>query len=263
MSSRETDYGGARAGWAEPGRWKSGAVQFVFVAALEREVRGVLRGWSSTELWTDHAERRIYYSSPQAAALVCAGTGRERAYSAAKACIEEFSPRVVVSIGFAGACVPELRPGAVVIPARLVVPGQREPGGELREYRCVCGSGTVASLDEVTSTTGKQQAHERYGALALEMEAAGVAAAAGEFGREFLAIKAISDGVEEDLDFLSPFVTPEGFATGRFLAYVAMQPRLWGRVAELNRNSKLAAAALERAVGECCSDWQGFAARHS
>ena len=62
----------------------------------------------------------------------------------------------------------------------------------------------------------KQEARARYGALAVEMEAAGVAAAAAEYGREFAAIKAISDGAEEDLDFLSGFVTPEGFATGRF-----------------------------------------------
>ncbi len=107
----------------------------------------------------------------------------------------------------------------------------------------------------------KQEAAARFGALAVDMEAAGVAAAAAEYGREFAAIKAISDGAEEDLGFLSGFVKPEGFETGRFVAHIALRPGLWPSVAALNRNSKLAAKALEGAVGECMSDWRSFSAK--
>jgi adenosylhomocysteine nucleosidase len=241
----------------EEGRAESGGVEFAFVAALEREISGAVQGWTSTTLRIGKAEWRIYYDTLERAALVCAGTGRERAYSAARACIEELSPRVVVSIGFAGACVPQLGPGAVVVPARLV------DAASGREFACACGTGTLLSVDEVAGAAVKQTARERFGALAVEMEAAGVAAAAAKYGREFVAIKAISDGAEEELDFLTPFVTQEGFATGRFLAHVALRPSLWPRVADLNRNSKLAAAALKGAVGECCGDWQAFAARYS
>ena len=262
MTAREVDFGGARPGWAEPGRWRPDAIDIVFVAALEREVSNAVRGWTPTTMRVGHAERKMYYNSEKSA-LVCAGTGYERAYQVARAAMEEFSPRVVVSIGFAGACVPELGPGAIVVPERVVVPVPGPECSGAKEFPCVCGSGTLASVNSVTSGAGKRQARLHYGALALEMEAAGVAAAAAEYGREFAAIKAISDGVEEDLDFLSPFVTPGGFAMGRFLAYVAVRPRLWPRMAALERNSKLAAAALERAMVECIGDWHAFAARHS
>jgi adenosylhomocysteine nucleosidase len=276
--AREVDFGGARRGWEEPARWRPGAVDIVFVAALEREVSRAARGWTPTLLRVGREERRMYYdtlcpSTPTAgalgtpvsrAAMVCAGTGPERAYRAARACIEQFSPRLLVSIGFAGSCGPELGPGAVIVPARLVVPAAAgDESAAAKEFACACGSGTLLSVNAVTSSAGKRQARARYGALGVEMEAAGVAAAAVEFGREFAAIKAISDGVEEDLDFLSAFVTPDGFAMARFLAYLAVRPRLWPRVAELDRNSRLAVSALEQAVMECIGDWQGFAARHS
>jgi nucleoside phosphorylase len=232
-------------------------VELGYIAALEQEAAGVVRGWTVTSARIGDVERRVYYSASEKAALICAGTGRERAYTAAKAFIEKFSPRVLVSIGFAGACVPELCPGAVVVPAGLV------EAASGRVFPCAFGRGTLVTLNEVAGKAAKQEAFARFGALAVEMEAAGVAAAAVEFAREFVAIKAISDGAEEDLDFLSGFVTAEGFETGRFVAHIALRPRLWSRVAALNRNSRLAALALESAVGECSKDWRAFSAKHS
>ena len=263
MSPREVDFGGARRGWEEPARWRPDAVDIVFVAAFEREISHAARGWTATTLRVGGAARRMYYDSLERAALVCAGTGPERAYRAAKVCIEELSPRLLVSIGFAGSCGPELGPGELMVPARLVVPAAGDESATAKEFPCACGNGTLLSVNAVTSSSGKRQARARYGAMAVEMEAAGVAAAAAEYGREFAAIKAISDGVEEDMDFLSSFVTPDGFAMGRFLAFLAVRPRLWPRVAALDRNSRLAVVALGQAVGECVGDWQAFAARHS
>ncbi len=248
-------------------------VEYGFVAALDREVSGLVRGWYDGSVQICGAERRTYFrkglsGSGLQAVLICAGTGRERAHSAAEALNEIFSPRVMVSIGFAGACTPELVPGAVVVPARLVeaVESRAESGIEAftgRETSCAFGRGTLLSLSKVVGVAGKQEARTRFGALAVEMEAAGVAAVAAEHGKMFLAIKAISDGVEEDLEFLSGFVKPERFATGRFVAHIALRPGLWPKVAALNRNSKLAAAALQNAVEECITDWKGFSAKYA
>jgi hypothetical protein len=115
----------------------------------------------------------------------------------------------------------------------------------------------------VAGKTLKQEASARFGALAVDMEAAGVAAAAAEHNRDFAAIKAISDGADEELGFLAGFIKPEGFDTGRFIAHVALRPELWSSVAALNRNSRLAAKALENAVGACISDCRSFAAKRS
>lgn len=226
-------------------------VEFGFVAALEREVSGIVRGWRRADM---QAARRIYRSGN--AALICAGTGVDRAYTAAKALIENCSPRVIISIGFAGSCVPELHPGLVVVPAALV---EAATG---KSFRCAFGAGRLVTLDRVAGKGLKKCTAVRFGALAVDMEATGVAVAAAEFGREFAAIKAISDGAEEDLEFLSGFVKPEGFASGRFIAYIALRPGLWPSVAALKRNSTLAASALASAVGECMNDQRSFAAKH-
>jgi adenosylhomocysteine nucleosidase len=232
-------------------------VDFVFVAALEREVGGLVRRWSRGTLNIGGAERTMWFSVRHRAVLVCAGTGWQRAYEAAKLCVQKFSPRVVVSIGFAGSCVTELAPGSVFVPGRVVVPATG------KEFACTIGSGTLVSLAELAGIAAKREARKRYGAVAVEMESAGVATAAGEHGTGFAAIKAISDGADDELDFLSAFVTPEGFATGRFLAHIALRPALWPRVAALQRNSRLASQALEQAVGACCINGDAFAARHS
>ena len=229
--------------------------EFGFVAALEREVSGVVRGWSSGKVESDGAAFTIY-RGPNAA-LVCAGTGVEQAYKAAKVLIEKFSPRMIISIGFAGSCVEALPPGSMVVPASVFEPATG------RTFRCKLGCGQLVTLDRVAGKALKQETFKRFGAIAIDMEAVGGAAAASEFNKEFLAIKVISDGAEDDLGFLSDFVKAEGFETGRFIAHIALRPALWPSVAALNRNSKLAISALESAVGECVSDWQSFSVKHS
>ncbi|MGC2211373.1 MAG: hypothetical protein WA532_14805, partial [Candidatus Korobacteraceae bacterium] len=232
-------------------------VEFGYVAALEREVADVVRGWTQTTTRIGSTERKIFYNYKQQAALICGGTGEGRANEAARAFIEKCMPRMVISIGFAGACVPELRPGALLVPSKLV------SAASGKEFPCAFGSGTLVTLDQLAGATAKEDACQRFGALAVEMEAAGVAAAAADYGKQFAAIKAISDGAEDEMDFLAGFMTPEGFGTVRFMAHIALRPELWGRVAALNRHSKLASAALQGAVAECNRDWRAFAAKHS
>ena len=236
-------------------RMSQNSVELGFVAAMEREVSGLVRGWSCTEVRIADQSRRIYCKQP--VALICAGTGVGRAYAAAKALIENYSPRVIISIGFAGSCEAQLHPGSVVVPAVLLEASTGE------SFHCAFGSGRLVTLDRVASRGMKQCASARFGGLAVDMEAVGVAVAAAESNREFAAIKAISDGAEDDLGFLSSFVTPEGFETGRFIAHIALRPGLWPSVAALNRNSKLAASALQSAVDECICDWRSFAEKRS
>ncbi len=230
-------------------------VEFGFVAALEREVSGLVRDWSRTKAQSADASWPIYCN--QRAALILAGTGAERARTAAKLLIEKFAPRVLISIGFAGSCRPDLRPGELMVPESLV---EASTG---RTCHCAFGQGQLVTLDRVAGKGLKQQAAARFGAWAVDMEAAGVAAAAAESSMDFAAIKAISDGSGEDLGFLSSFVRPDGFETGRFMAFIAMRPSLWPAVAALHGNSKLAATALQNAVGECMRDPGMFAARHA
>lgn len=240
----------------------SQGVEFGFVAALEREVSGIVRGWSTRKVLGASGQQRIYSNGK--AALICAGTGADRAYAAAKLLVEKCSPRMLVSIGFAGACVAELipeasklNPGAVFVPAKVV---EFATG---KSFPTTLGSGLLVTLNSVAGKGMKQCSAARFGAQVVDMEAAGVAAAAAEYSLGFAAIKAISDGVDDDLGFLSEFVKPEGFQTARFVAHIALRPRLWSQVASLRSNSELAAKSLESAVASCIKDWQRFSARYS
>jgi adenosylhomocysteine nucleosidase len=230
-------------------------VAFGFVAALEREVSSLVQDWRTAQVGTADAPLTIH--SDRNAALVCAGTGVSRAYAASMVLIEKCSPGMLISIGFAGSCVSNLHPGSIVVPATLL------EAGTGRTFHCAFGRGHMVTLDRVAGKALKQEASARFGALAVDMEAAGVAAAAVECGRGFAAIKVISDGAQEDLRFLADFVKPEGFETGRFIAHIALRPGLWPSVATLNRNSKLATAVLESAVRECLSDGPAFSAKYS
>jgi nucleoside phosphorylase len=240
---------------------KSG-VEFGLVAALEREVSGVVRGWSETEATGANGPQRIYLG--EKAALICAGTGSGRAYAAAKLLVEKYSPRVLVSMGFAGACVTELLPGVGQMQAGAVfVPAMVTESATGKSFATAFGFGCLVTLDCVAGKSLKQCSVARFGAQVVDMEAAGVAAVAAEYGLEFVAIKAVSDGVDEDLGFVSAFVKPEGFETGRFVAHIAVRPWLWQRVAELRVNSELATKALESAVNSYLKDCTRFSARYS
>jgi len=240
-------------------------VEFGFVAALEREVSSLtcsggpfkpslgLSGKTSVEI--PSVQQRIYQT--QSAALICAGTGVARAYAASKVLVEMCAPRMLISIGFAGACRPDLCPGEIVVPASVL------DASTGKTFRCGFGIGQLVTLNRVAGMALKRDTFGRFGALAVDMEATGVATAAAELGREFAAIKVISDGANQDMEFLADFVKPDGFKIGRFLAHIALRPELWPSVAALQVNSKLASTALNKAVNECLGDWCGFTAKHS
>jgi len=226
-------------------------VEFGIVAALPREVAALVRGWRASSV------QGLPSFECGNAVLVCAGTGIARAQLAAKAMVEKISPKILISIGFAGSCSAEFVPGAIIVPASVV---EFATG---KSSSTAFGRGCLVTVDKVAGPGLKRCAAARFGALIVDMEAAGVAAVAADFGKEFLAIKAISDGASDDLSFLDGFVRPEGFATGRFIAHIAMRPMLWGRVAGLQRGSKLAVSALHAAVAECLADPQAFREKHS
>ena len=236
-------------------------VQIALVAALEREVAGIVRGWQWEKITVADTARKLYYS--ENAVLICAGTGAARANIAAKKLLQQYHPKLLISIGFAGSCVRQLSPGDVVVPSRVVESATN------REFATICGQGTLVTLDRVAGARLKQTTATRYDAQVVDMEAAGVASAAAGAVEltgtkcDFAAIKVISDGAGEEMDFLAEFITPEGFATARFVAYIALRPALWKKVKQLQQNSQRAAAALEVAVGEAVTDWTGFASRHT
>jgi adenosylhomocysteine nucleosidase len=211
--------------------------RLAIVAALEREVRPLVKSWRITQ--KEHDGRRFRFFENGEVVLVCGGIGAVAARRAAEAVIAIFDPKIVCSAGFAGALDPKLRVGDMVRPSTVINAGDGS--------RTVVdgGEGVLVSFGSVASPAQKSKLRESFGADMVDMEAATVARAAEARGKEFTAVKAVSDELDFDFPAMERFVDADGkFSQGGFAWYAAVRPWLWPRVLRLAQNSGRASRAL-------------------
>lgn len=211
--------------------------KLAIVAALEREVRPLVKSWRVSE--KQHSGRSFRFFEHDHAVLVCGGIGGEAARRAAEAVIVLYQPAIVYSAGYAGSLDPSFGIGHLMRPARVIDTRDGSslpiPGGE----GVLVTSGSVATPDH------KRTLRESFHAQAVDMEASSVARAAQARGIEFSTVKAISDEFEFELPDTERFVDPEGrFLEAQFALHVAICPWLWPRVIKLMGNSAKASRAL-------------------
>lgn len=211
--------------------------KLAIVAALEREVRPLVKDWNVGQ--KEYQGRTFRFFEYRDVVLVCGGIGPAAARRAAEAVIAIYDPKIVCSAGFAGALDRTLRVGDVVRP-RMVI-----NAGDASRAMIEGGEGVLVSFEAVASPAQKSKLRESFAAQAVDMEAASVARSAHARGKEFTAVKAISDDSDFEFPALERFVDGEGrFLELRFATYVAVRPWLWVRVIHLARNSKRASHAL-------------------
>jgi adenosylhomocysteine nucleosidase len=207
------------------------------VAALEREVKPLVRGWRVN--FREHQGRRFKFFEDDQRVLVCGGIGPEAARRATEAVVMLYHPEVVQSVGFAGALDAALNVGEVFSPSRVL---------DSTDGSCVetgVGNGVLVSFGSVAGTEQKARLAQAYGAQAVDMEAAAVARAALLRGVRFVALKAISDDRDFSLPEIQRFVRADGkLRTAAFVATIAVRPWLWPGVVRLARNSAAASRAL-------------------
>lgn len=225
------------------------------VVALEREVSSLVEHWKPKTVV--HGGVSWHLRESDKSVVIFVGTGFRRAYAGTKVLIETARPEMVTSVGFAGAASPDIAVGDVLVPAEVV----RYSNGQ--RYRTEGGRGVLATVEAVATPEFKGELAVGLGVTAVDMEAAGVAQAAQEAGRRFVAVKAISDDHGEDLDLVTKFVKPEGFQTGRFVAHVAFRPRLWPAVNRLARNSSIASRSLASALTSLIQNVDAFVERNA
>ncbi|HEV2687032.1 MAG TPA: hypothetical protein VGV35_00720 [Bryobacteraceae bacterium] len=215
--------------------------KLAIVAAMEREVGPLIRGWKVRTLEHDGLRYRIFEKGN--AVVICGGIGAEAARRATEAVIRETRPTRVVSVGFAGALEAAMKVADILEP-RVVVnasDGVRTQTGS--------GQGTLVSYAAIAGSEQKQRLGNAYGAAAVDMEAAAVAQGAQVHGVAFAALKAISDAADFSMPDMEGFVASDGqFRTAKFALHVAVRPWLWGSTIALARNSGRARRALCVAV---------------
>ncbi len=222
-------------------------MKIAIVAAMEREVRPLIRGWKVRTI--EHGGRRYHLFENGKAengqaengetALVCGGIGAEAARRATEAIIREVNPERVISVGFAGALDESLDVGDVLQPRTVInaADGARTDVGS--------GEGILVSSSTVVGKEQKIRLAKAYGAGAVDMEAAAVAQGAEARGIGFGAVKAISDTSGFSMPEIDSFVAHDGsFHSVGFACHVALRPWLWRTTIALARNSARASRAL-------------------
>lgn len=134
--------------------------------------------------------------------LYCAGASAERARDGARK-LASGGAAALLSIGIAGGLDAGLRPGDIVLPdIVLCADGARHRVSEdwhasvVPELRRVAIGALVAAREPLASVAEKASLRAASGALAVDMESGGVAAAAAEARLPFLALRVIADPAE-------------------------------------------------------------------
>jgi adenosylhomocysteine nucleosidase len=215
----------------------SGSAKIAMVAALEREVRPLVKRWRRVD--REYQGRRFKFFEDGQTVVVCGGIGADAARRATEAAIAMYRPELVLSVGFAGALDQAMKVGEIFAPSRVV---------DARDGSAVetgTGRGVLLSVVAVVGVEQKVKLAESYGAQAVDMEAAAVARGAQARDVRFGAVKAISDESTFAMPAVDRFVDRQGrFREMAFAVSVGARPWLWSKVFQLARNGARASRAL-------------------
>jgi len=226
-------------------------MNLLLVASDAREFSGLLARCNPVLPFTLPLDwSRLAHLSSYDLLLATNGAGPKRAAAAVDSALQAFEPEAVVSIGFCGALSPDLRTADIVVGTaiagtdrKLQVPHSSAP------HRC----GPVCSIDHVAQTAAEKKQLYASGAIAVEMEAAGLAARAEANSLPFYCIKAVTDLADETManDF-NAALRPDGhFDTMKILTSTLRHP--WLRLPELIRLHKRCVRAA-RVLGDFIAD---------
>lgn len=162
----------------------------------------------------------FYYScvNAQPVVLVKSGIGRERSRRAAESLLKIFRVNAVISAGLAGGVKDGLHTGDLIIAKNVLDYSQRgKPGSAYAGYACHQGLVNLScklvqekgikfrcgDLLTVTDVAAQPASKRRIGdttsAVAVDMESTGVAETAKASGTPFLALRVLSDEIDDEL----------------------------------------------------------------
>ncbi|MBI5695899.1 MAG: hypothetical protein HZC51_09215 [Nitrospirae bacterium] len=236
----------------------------VIAAALPMEVAGILKPGRFAEARIGNVNYLVGGVHGVDAAIFVSGMGGARAYETAKAACAGLPARAYISLGLSAALDAGLAPGDVVVGESVAFAG---PGGDAPQdiigsspallvaaHRALYAAGVrfgplLASDTVAVTSVEKVRLAGASGCVALDMESYGAARAAKDAGVPFIAIRAVSDGLGEDLPVNFNVYTKSGrMDWPRFALHVISHPWIIPGLMRLGRGSRLASANLAYAV---------------
>ena len=224
------------------------------MAAYRAEIRQLLRHSKSIRR-TAKGEWRLTIRQGRDAVLVISGPGASSALRAASALISRNKLAALVSVGFAGGLSEHSTAGSLVIADRVVELGSGA------SYACASDllqdiegqRGAIVTVPAVVATRAEKSGlASRWGVIAADMEAAAVAEVAAKAGLRFAAVKAITDGVNDELaiDFRRCLTENEGLSSVKIVFEGLKGLAQFRSLLLLARNSRLAANSLAQALAK-------------
>jgi adenosylhomocysteine nucleosidase len=236
------------------------------LGAIKQEIADLLRQMVVEEIitWQHCLIYRGKYGDSDVL-LVQTGIGKERAERATRYVLARYPITSLLSFGFAGALTEKGRVGDVVICSKLyradgltgqdlefgetyfstaslissVLPGFE--GAPIRFYHA--SSVTVPQL--VVSPEVKRQLGEAFAADIVDMESYWIARIAAERGIPFIAVRAISDRMQDSLLPLEQILTSSGeWQWKRGIIFLLFHPNYWGKLVIVYRHAREARRSL-------------------
>ena len=250
--------------------------------------RGAWRPWRqrSEGVWRQRRAPEgalAYQRRDHSVSMILTGAGRAQTEKAMAWLLETERPDSILSLGFAGACTPNLDIGDLVLATRLnhiegspfdwdpesLNPTDLQSGGsqldvtheeilaDAKMLDMVRGAveingidfmpSTTLTVNSLVRTTGLSEwLGETYGISAVDRESYWVAAAAGRAGVPCLSVRAIVYGVDETLPEIASRLpdTPSGGRLGPIFKYGVRHPRKMWRYMRAVRSARNAVATL-------------------
>ena len=184
------------------------------------------------------------------------GVGDARAENAAHRLVDR-GATALVSWGVAGGLDPNLEPGTVVLPDAVVHPDGSSQEVDLawrdRLLERVSGRVVISTLSlyhassALTLPDEKRAVYERFGAGAVDMESAAVAAIAAEMGIPFIVVRVVVDAAGVRLPEVALTMCDEG---GRLKKSAVLglifQPGEWRGMLSLGRANAAAGRSMRK-----------------
>ena len=222
-----------------------------FIAAEPREFSGFLRYLTNLSPATlpVHWARQGTWKQ-RAVLLIANGAGPAQSAAAARA---YDTPTAIISSGFCGALDSALKIGDVIVADKVFFSTQMfdcRPVTTSASFR----QGAICSSARIAATATEKEQLRRSGAIAVEMEAGGIASYAQDRGLPFFCVRAVSDLADESFanDF-NAALGPDGrFQIGRLIGSALMHPhRRFPELLRLRKRCGLAAERLGEFLDSC------------
>ncbi len=186
------------------------------------------------------------------ARLVCveSGMGFARARRATQSMIEAHTPDWVLSCGFSGALLPEMKVGNIVVANTIIDTHGHELKIDLDlapDTKKGLFIGRFLTVDKLVRTVKeKQELAQEYDPIAVDLESLAVAQVAKEQEKRFMAVRVISDDLSADLppEVLSIIGQTGSMRIGAALGAVWKRPASVKEMWQLRETALLAARRL-------------------